>query len=152
MILKHQSATEENEPRLHYEGEFVAMESKKKISGDLLIYNNGMPLLKVKNRPLYQVKADDCNKAIVWGGIKPYEDHRGSIHTAVALIPDLHLHREYNSPSSYCLIQRGILQSRPTRFICWKFREDDPIEFDKVRFDMDGLHEFTKDAFSYPSF
>ena len=50
-----------------------------------------------------------------------------------------------------CLIQKGQWFHRPrgrSGHVFSEFEENEPIEFDKVRFVLDGLSEFTGDAFS----
>ena len=129
--------------------------------GKLYIYDNGRPALELDER-LYQID-DDLIKTNIMGRIVRYSD------TPVLLVGckenkpppgwsglnwSVFHGRYYQEPNwaypHYCLIQKSSLPPE----VCppYDFGEDEPIEFDKVEFVMDGLSEFTQGCFDSSPF
>lgn len=119
--------------------------------GELLIFDDGGFVLELtKGRyevSVHEIEDDDPSRRRISGRV-------GNGSSAVLLV-NCKAHNPFPWPGNkhwvlpaYCLIQNGQWSQEQGKPIFREFRESDPIEFDKVRFVMDGLSEFTGDAFS----
>ena len=127
---------------------FIGDDSIPFAPGELSIFDDGGHWLKLDNH--YQVdvhEIGDPSERRICGRIRN--------ESATVLLVDCRDQglqkrwgRHHVVSSAYCLIQNGQWLQEQRHYAFQEFGVSEPIEFDKVRFVLDGLSEFTGDAFS----
>lgn len=158
MVLEPKPPVREDEkPRFSYKGDFYPTKMKGPAIGPVQFFNSSLVDSASGKLLIFDdggVKLELDGYCEIWchGNNKKYDLLRrirgqisgGHVHSAVVLLVDCRGYGREISPT-HCLIQTGQLSEFR------EFEDAEPIEFDKVRFVLDGVSEFTGSAFVHKS-